>query len=86
MNGSELRIGNVYTLIGKGEMRLERLTPGKTEDQWSCVFLTHGNCHYYAFSSEVLKPATKEDVELRQANARVRGVECRDPECWCRFL
>lgn len=98
MNRSELVVGRIYVVAGRGEMMLTELSPipedslrafqaygGNTLGYGGTVkFAAHGGGSCWAAPEDVAREATQEDLKRRDAQARSRGVACDDPECWCR--
>ena len=74
------QLGKVYTLHGNGELLCCGVNPLR--------FAGHGHHEgsYYASRDEVLREATRADLDARYAQAKPRGVACDDRKCWCRLV
>lgn len=82
MNLSDLEVGKPYVIVGHGEMLLTRI------HEKTPVFAPHGSDtgSYYASTDQVIRKATREDLDRRHENAKPRGVDCKDRDCWCRSV
>lgn len=86
----QVEVGKVYTFRGGHELLVDEVyaTPPKVIPftGWEPVVLTrgHGNIRGSVALADVLREATPEAIRLSHANALVRNVACRAPDCWCR--
>lgn len=79
MNTSELQVGKIYVVAGRGPMQLASTTPN------SLKFLTHGGFYLAWVSREdVVRECDAELLAKYDAEERDRGLECKEPNCWCR--
>lgn len=78
MNRADLRVGKVYIVAGQGVGRLEVTTP------LGMMFHGHGDATYWADPDQVMREATKEDLEARDAQGQPKSVACKRKQCWCR--
>lgn len=78
MNRADLRVGKVYLIAGLGEMRLEVTTP------LDMMFHGHGDAIHWTTPDQVVREATKADLEPRDAQGQPKGVACKRKQCWCR--
>ena len=98
MRREELVIGKVYTVAGRGEMRMAEFCDppadlirkfqaygGRGMPEGITVRLEgHGGGDYWASPEDIVREASRADLDARDAQARPRGVACDDLECWCR--
>jgi len=80
----EVEAGRCYTLAGCGEMLLSELPepPRKT----TVTFRAHGGYNYFGSFSQIVKEATRADLDARHEQAAPRGLDCKDDSCWCRGI
>jgi len=77
-----VEVGKIYTIAGCGELLVEEAPapPAKT----TITMINHGGIRVWVGVQEVLREATPEAIRLRHENARLRGLECKRNDCWCR--
>lgn len=76
----KLKIGSIYVVAGRGEMLLNTLP-----NQWGNVLLTqHNGYTYCAAQEDLIREANQEDLNARYAQAKPRGLDCKNNTCWCR--
>jgi hypothetical protein len=73
----EPTIGHIYTVAGRGEMKLDKINPNSLE------LLSHGNYRIHCPKESLVKEATQADLDARDAQAYPRNAHCQDPQCWC---
>jgi len=80
MNRSDLKVGAVYIVAGRGPMWLEELTsPG-------VHFVGHGGVSYWEASEYVVRECDFGMMARYEAQSNPRGVGCDDQNCWCRKM
>lgn len=98
MKRDELELGKIYVVAGRGEMKLVEFCPPPASvirqfraygglgvpDGLTVRLEAHGGWSHFASHDELVREATQADLDAREAQARPRGVECKDPECWCK--
>lgn len=68
--------GQIYIVAGRGVMLYT------TEDNRP-RFKQHGNYDLHASASEIVREASAEDLAAYLQQEIPRGLDCKDPECWC---
>jgi hypothetical protein len=99
MRRDELDLGKVYVVAGRGELMLVEFCdpPAELIRRWKAYggqgefpegttvrLKGHGNGDYWAAPESIVREATRGDLDARDAQAQRYGLECKDPECWCR--
>jgi hypothetical protein len=79
---TKLEVGKVYTVAGCGELLLVEIT----EPKGILRMASHGTMTpgCWIGQENVVREATRADLDAREAQARPRGVGCNDENCWCR--
>jgi hypothetical protein len=77
-----LLVGRIYIVRGQGYMLLAELP--KPPKKTTVTMRAHGNMSYWAAPEDILGRASAAFINENTAQARARGLECTDPECWCR--
>lgn len=97
MKRADLKVGKIYVVVGRGEMMLAEFSSvpadalrafqaygGNILGYGGTVkFKAHGGGEYWATPEDVVREASRADLDARDAQAQSRGVACEDPECWC---
>lgn len=78
------KAGDVVILKGQGEVLLVHSSVNAEYVCWECRMHGPSKCSYWTFEDKIIRKASAADVLARRAEARVRGVDCNNPDCWCR--